>query len=230
MTMIRATFYDGKTSQGTPVEIHLESQDRLRFTGLDRDLAYALSDVRIASRVGNTPRCIHLPGGAMCETHENDAIDAVLRRQGRGSWQAFLHKLESKSGYVLLSLVLTVASVWGVVEYGIPSLARRVAHALPASTDAALGREGLKVLDRVLFSPSTLAEKRQSQLRSLFDDMTQRLADVHDFRLEFRKSDRVGPNAFAFPLRHHRRHRWPGLARRTSKRAHSRPCSRNRPM
>lgn len=199
MMEITASFYDGKTSQRKEVRIHFDPAGQMWITGLESDLTYALSEIRISPRVGNTPRSIYLPGDAKCETLDNETIDAILRLQGRSRWQAFLHKLESRLGYVLLLLVLTVVGSWGLVEYGIPALAKRAAYAIPESVDAALGQDGLKVLDRVLFSPSDLEEKRQSQLRSLFDDMTQGLAEVHDFRLEFRKSDRVGPNAFALP-------------------------------
>ncbi|MBM2846887.1 MAG: hypothetical protein HW407_2199, partial [Bacteroidetes bacterium] len=41
--MIKAIFYDGQTSLGTAVWIHLDSPDKLRITGLKRDLTYALS-------------------------------------------------------------------------------------------------------------------------------------------------------------------------------------------
>ena len=196
---VTASFYDGKTSQRKEVRLHFDPSGRLRIIGLENYPTYALSEIRISSRVGNTPRSIYLPGGAKCETLDNDTIDRILGLQRSGRWQAFLHKLESRLGYVLLILIVTVIGIWGLVEYGIPALAKRVAYALPTSTDAALGREGLKVLDQVLFSPSDLEENRQRHLSSLFDDMTQGLPDDHDFRLEFRKSDRVGPNAFALP-------------------------------
>ncbi len=199
MIEITASFYDGKTSQRKEVRIYFDPAGQLRITGLESDLTYTLSEIRISPRVGNTPRSIYLPGDAKCETLDNDSIDAILRLQGRGRWQAFLHKLESRLGYVLLLLVLTVVGSWGLVEYGIPALAKRAAYALPESTDAALGQDALKVLDQVLFSPSDLEEKRQRQLCTLFDDMTEGLAEAQDFRLEFRKGDRVGPNAFALP-------------------------------
>ena len=63
----------------------------------------------------------------------------------------------------------------------------------------ALGRDGLKSLDQTLFSPSTLEKDRRDHLQTVFEAMTRKLADGHAYRLEFRKSDRVGPNAFALP-------------------------------
>jgi len=71
MTTISARFYDGKTSRGTPVSIHLDPGDWLRISGLERDLIYRLSEVRITARLGDTSRSIYLPGGAVCETSEN---------------------------------------------------------------------------------------------------------------------------------------------------------------
>ena len=199
MTMIRATFYDGQTSRGTPVWVHLDASETLRITGLEQELIYELSQVRIGFRVGDTPRRLYLPGGAVCETPENDAIDMILRRRGRGRWQALVYTLESRWAYVLSVLFVTLVGGWLLIDYGIPALAKRVAYAFPPSADAALGRNGLDLLDRGLFSPSTLDKERQEELRAIFDTMTQQLADGHAFRLEFRKSERLGPNALALP-------------------------------
>jgi Zn-dependent protease with chaperone function len=155
--------------------------------------------VRIAPRVGNTPRSIYLPGGAKCETADNDAVDLLLKRHRGGRWQAFVHKLESRLGYVALALVITVASVWGFVQYAVPAIAGRVAYSLPASIDTALGKGSLSVLDRAFFSPSELSEQQRDELRAVFADMTQRLDDAHTFRLEFRKGAAIGANALALP-------------------------------
>ncbi|MCK5606830.1 hypothetical protein KAR91_33315, partial [Candidatus Pacearchaeota archaeon] len=152
MTKIRAKFYDGKTSLETPVWIHFDSASQLRISGLERDLIFGFSEVRISARVGDTPRSIYLPGGAMCETSENDKIDAHLRRRKRGGLQGVVHVLESKWRYVLPLLLVTIIGVWASIEYGIPALAKRVAYTFPASADIALGKAGLKNLDKTLFT------------------------------------------------------------------------------
>ncbi len=138
MSTIKAKFYDGKTSLETPVWIHLDHASKLRISGLDQDLIYGLTDVRISARVGDTPRSIYLPGGAMCETSENDQIDAHLRLRGRGGLQAVVHVLESKWRYVLFLLLVTIVGVWVILDYGIPALAKRVAYTFPTSADIAL--------------------------------------------------------------------------------------------
>jgi len=199
MREIPATFYDGKTSHKKEVRLYFEGSGRMRVVGLGTELVFPQSAIRITDRLANTPRSLYFPDGGKCETLENDAIDEILRGQGKSRWQLILHTLESRLGYALLALVVTVVGGWGLVEYGIPFLATRVAYAVPASVNAALGREGLKVLDQVLFSPSALDEQQQTQLRLQFADMTQDITERPHLRLEFRKSERVGPNAIALP-------------------------------
>lgn len=199
MTTLSASFYDGKTSQKKEVQLQFYASGELVIRGLEDELKYSLVDVRISARVGNTPRSLYLPGGAKCETFDNDAVDAFLERHRRHRGSAWLHMLESKLRYVALALIVTVTVAWGFVQYGIPLLAEHVAHALPASVDAALGKEGLAVMDRLFFSPSELNEPRQRELHAIFSDIAEASTDDHEFKLIFRKSPRIGANAFALP-------------------------------
>ncbi len=199
MRVLKATYYDGKTSKRQEVKIYLDAARQLRVSGLESDLRFSLSEVRITPRVGNTPRSIYLPGGAKCETADNDAVDLMLERHRSGKWYAFVHKLESRLGYVVLALVITVASVWGFIQYAVPAIAGQVAYSLPPSVDTALGKGSLSALDRAFFSPSELSEEQRNELRAVFADMTQRLSGAHTFRLEFRKGGAIGANALALP-------------------------------
>ncbi|MFQ5545403.1 MAG: M48 family metallopeptidase [Acidiferrobacterales bacterium] len=197
MKVLKADFYDGNTSARQEVELQFGPPGQLRVTGLERELIFPLSQLKISPRIGNTPRSIYLPNGAKCEALDNDTIDSVLERYGQSTWQRFVHKLESRLVYVVLALVITVISVWGLVQYGVPALAERVARSLPTSVDETLSREGLSVLDQSFFSPSELDAEKQRDLRTLLAGITQRIKDTHTYRLEFRNG--VGANAFALP-------------------------------
>lgn len=199
MRALKATYYDGKTSKRQEVQIYFDNPRQLRVSGLAHELSFSLAEVRIAPRVGNTPRSIYLPGGAKCDTTDNDAVDRILEHRRSGGWHAFVHKLESRLGYVVLALVITVASVWGFIQYGIPAIAKQVAYSLPPAVDTALGKGSLSALDQAFFSPSELSEQKQKELRAAFTAMTRDLADEHSFRLEFRKGGAVGANALALP-------------------------------
>lgn len=197
MKVLKADFYDGNTSARQEVAIQFEPPGQLRITGLERELIFPFSQLKVSPRIGHTPRSIYLPSGAKCEVRDNDTIDDVLERYGQSSWPRLLHKLESRLAYVVLALVITVISVWGLVHYGVPALAERVARSLPISVDETLGREALSVLDKSVFSPSELGADRQRKLRAVLAGVTQRIEDAHMYRLEFRRG--VGANAFALP-------------------------------
>jgi hypothetical protein len=104
VTTLSASFYDGKTSQKKEVQLQFYASGELVIRGLEDELKYSLVDVRISARVGNTPRSLYLPGGAKCETFDNDAVDAFLERHRRHRGSAWLHMLESKLRYVALAL------------------------------------------------------------------------------------------------------------------------------
>ena len=149
---VTASFYDGKTSQRKEVRLHFDPSGRLRIIGLENYPTYALSEIRISSRVGNTPRSIYLPGGAKCETLDNDTIDRMLGLQRSGRWQAFLHKLESRLGYVLLlslGLLIPWASI-RMARYRLDNLQLLPADDLDgfiAAEQEKVGAAGEEILD-----------------------------------------------------------------------------------
>lgn len=200
MTEVAAFFYNGKTSQKEEVRIRFEASGEVRIIGLKCDLIYALSDVRIAPRIGNMPRSIYFPGGAKCETADNDLMDEVLKHHRRGAFQRLVYMLESRLRFVLLLLLLTVSVTWAFVEFVIPELAKHAAFALPVSTDKIIGEESLKTLDQLsVISPSDQDLTTRERLTRLFTSIVRQLEDGHDYRLVFRKSDQMGANAIALP-------------------------------
>ena len=198
MTQVTAFFHDGKSSAQRVVLIEATAPDRLRVTGDGIDLSYPLTDVRVSPRVGNTRRYLYFADGSQCETADNDAIDLIFSAQ-TGTLASLLHRWESRFGYALLALALTLLAIWGGISYGVPALAKHVAFSLPASTETAMGQNALASLDQFLFAPSQLADARQRELSGIFADMTTGLDRGQAYRLEFRRSDKLGANAIALP-------------------------------
>lgn len=158
-----------------------------------------LSDLEISERVGNIARRIVFPGGGVFETTENDAIDEELEQNQVKARAGWVHKLESRWQLVLGSLVAVVVLSVAFVQWGVPALANQVARVLPAEVDRSIGVGTLETFDRLMFDASELPTERRAVLSKRFADMTGSLDDGHEYRLEFRKSEAVGPNAFALP-------------------------------
>jgi Zn-dependent protease with chaperone function len=110
-----------------------------------------------------------------------------------------LYQLESRIGYVLGALLITVALLWLGINYGIPALAKRIAFSLPTATEKMLGQEALAGLDKILLEPTQLSLERQAELKVLFAGMTLSIEGARDYQIVFRASSKMGPNALALP-------------------------------
>jgi len=199
MTTVDARFYDGKSTQQRKVTIYSESPHHLRVVGEGVDFSCALSEVRPSSRVGNTPRHLYFADGSQCETEDNDAVDEILSGAHTATFDRLLHRWESRLGYVLIALVITAASLWAGVTYGIPALAKQVAFGLPAATDRIIGQDALEGLDQAFLEPTRLPPKRQTELKALFSHMVTDIPGATDYRIELRSSKMIGANALALP-------------------------------
>ncbi|ACH37543.1 peptidase, M48 family [Citrifermentans bemidjiense Bem] len=193
-----AFWYDGRTSQRREVTVSLV-ECSLIVSGPDLERAYPLAEVRIDQRLGRVRRTLRFPDGASAETGADDFLDELLKTQGRGGFVGRLHRWEMSLGKAGAALLLTLAVVFCLVRYGVPLLAQRVAFALPAATEEAIGRETLQILDKVALQPSALPKERRLELERLFRAMVSQHPERRGWRLEFRASREIGANAFALP-------------------------------
>jgi predicted Zn-dependent protease len=83
----------------------------------------------------------------------------------------------------------------------VPFIAEQVAHAIPISTETALGEQVLQALDvdEYVFQPSSLSVSRQEKIKSQLQNLCQQQTNCPPYKLLFRKSARIGANAFALP-------------------------------
>ncbi len=191
-------FYDGQSSKRLAVRLSLIEQT-LHVEGLAAPLNFALSDVRVTDRLGNTPRSIELPDGSRCETLDNDVIDSWVASRGAQTGYRLIHKLESRMGYALVALVCTVAAVWVGITVGAPALAKFAAEKMPPGVEGTLGEHTLATLDKVFFQPSQLDEATQKQVSATFERINQSLGRDKPLELIFRQGARLGANALALP-------------------------------
>jgi Zn-dependent protease with chaperone function len=92
-----------------------------------------------------------------------------------------------------------VLTCWGLVVFGIPAATDRVVEQLPVGLERSLGRETWKVMDSRFFQPSGLTPEQGQGVVNQFLRLQARLPEAGDFRLELRKSEAIGANAFAMP-------------------------------
>ncbi|GLI38203.1 M48 family metallopeptidase [Geobacter hydrogenophilus] len=192
------TYYDGRTSARRTVRLTLEG-NRLHVAGEGVDFVGEIAGLVVSAPLSTARRSVTFPSGALCEVSDVRFMDELLRRQGKGSAMAAIHRWERSLPLALVALVVTVAVVWGFIAFGIPVLADKVARAVPPATEVSLGKESLAMLDKLVFTPSRLSDVRRRELSTQFSRMTRELPFATGYRLEFRKSDQLGANALALP-------------------------------
>jgi Zn-dependent protease with chaperone function/tetratricopeptide (TPR) repeat protein len=195
VNVIAADYLDGRRSVRHPVSL-IVSHGKLKVIGRDVNEEFDLRRVRRSLRVGGTPRWLYLPGGGACVTADNDAVDRMTRKRG---YDRLLYRWESRPAYAALATGVVVAALWLAFDRGVPVAAEHIAERIPVAAETTLGRQTLSSLDQGLLQPSGLSPERQGALREKFAAMAKAAGDATPYRLEFRASKRIGPNAFALP-------------------------------
>jgi Zn-dependent protease with chaperone function len=196
MIEFSATYYDGHSSRPLDVRVTLDDTHVLHVTGSGATLSQPLGAVRIAPRLADTVCAISMPDGGKLETSDNAAVDALRQRAGHGRFGTWLHGAESRWRGALLATVVLIAGILAGMKWGVPFAAKQIANAVPARLAHDLGKGTLLVLDKSLFKPSSLTQKRRAELTRSFDVMAEKYPDL-PLRLMFRQG--AGANAFALP-------------------------------
>lgn len=181
-------------------KVTIESDTGILFSGVT-------SDFKVSARLGNVERKLTLPDGSLFTTGNNDDIDQLFKESQ--SFLHFVHRLESRIGWVAIALVLTVAFSFGFIKWGIPWISVKVAHVLPHKTNELIAAQAFDFLDEYIFEESQLDEAKRNGIRAHFNNTLLPLAGFQSenqsdikFTLHFRQwqqDDQGIPNALALP-------------------------------
>ena len=196
MIQFQGYYYDGRSAQAHTVAVSVEADGELLAIGDGIEARANANAMTTSDRLGATRRFITLPGGAAIETDDNDAVDAVAARFASGRGGQWIHAMERSWPIALAAVLVTAATIWGGLNYGVPVAAREVAHRLPIELETQLGEETLVALDKSLLEPTGLSDNEVGRVRKLFTLLAGAEAQVS---LELRAAPKVGANAFALP-------------------------------
>ena len=141
------------------------------------------------------PRRLQLPGGAVIET---DDFDAVARAwPARAGLARLGDVLERRWTATLACGALAATTLWLVIAYALPLAADPIARSIGPDVETAIGRHALASIDRLYAKPSRLDREERAHVQQLLEDFMAGEDDVSPWRLQFRRMG--GPNAFALP-------------------------------
>jgi len=189
---IDALLYDGKSSKEHVVIIEFTADRRVKIDTHNIDVP--LDEVKIESRLGNTPRVLEFSNGIRCKSRENDTLDAVLKRFNISKSKAY--KIESSWGLTVISVMVTIGFIWFLLTSGANMSANFLALVLPQSTLNQVSQITLEKLEDGYLKPSRLSSSEKKIIQDYFNQLT---AGESRYKLHFRSSPKMGPNAFALP-------------------------------
>jgi Zn-dependent protease with chaperone function len=206
-TGIDGDWFDARRSrpQRALLRLHANGDAVVELAGRLR-VASPANGLQVSARLGRIPRRLTFPDGSVFETDDNDGIDRGLSLAGVTTprSEGAIDALESRWPVALMSLAALALGSILFLKVGLPKLADIAARNTPMAVERPMGRETLRLLDRVMFEPSRLPAARQDGLRERFEAMTldlytKDLGRSADYRLEFRDAGKMGANALALP-------------------------------
>jgi Zn-dependent protease with chaperone function len=192
---LEGRYYDGEQSRGQACRMEVAAHGGVRLS-VAGPAGLRVADIRIPSRLGDSPRHLQFPGGGVFETADHDSVDR-LEQAWFGRHRGLVSRLESSLKVALASTLAVVLAGYLFVTLGLPALSEQLVALLPPALDRDLGDTALPQLDRHAFAPSGLPEARRAALRARFDSLVD--DKTFDYRLLFRQGGELGANAFALP-------------------------------
>jgi len=196
--LIKGKYSDGKTSAQTEASLSYDDSGLVSVPGTSR-ATVAATDLKISSRLGNTPRYIRFADHGQFETEDNDAVDRMIAELGLAKTRLSIHRLESAKRFVAITVVFVIVFGWLSVQYGIPALSKQIAFALPTVVSEKLGENIFEFMDENWFEPSKIPDDKRAKLQVLFAGLVEKIDNPPALKLIFRDAGVLGANAIALP-------------------------------
>lgn len=196
--MIDAIYFDGRTSRRHKVSIALIDDEWL-VTGEQLERHESFSQSTLSEKIGGGPRQLHFSDGAYCLVADHAALESMLQSAGHQP-HSLVSRWEGKGRYAVIALMLIAVFFAASYQWTLPWAANIIAQRLPASISVLMDKQTLAMLDSYVLAPSELTPARQQLLSNALAAMAPAEGEtLPSYHLIFRKSEAIGPNAFALP-------------------------------
>lgn len=196
-TELHGRYFEQGVSQAYEAKL-IASALGTRLVVPETNLDIAVEIEEIGDRLGNIPRKIKLMDQGVFECPDNDVIDVFLGRENH--FASRLSKAEGSYKFVIIAVIATFISIFGIYQYGLPAAASFAAHVTPTGVIELIDKNTKKTVDQVLFAESKLSSERKAELTALFAELVEISGQTEPpMKLEFRDGGRLGANAIALP-------------------------------
>lgn len=195
MIELVANYYDGKTSASQQVKL-VVFDTSIEIIGDGFHHSYHHDEVTLQPRLANIASRFEFHDGAACDVNEQPGLDDVYKLFHQDSFHKLVHVLENKLRYIFIVAALAVCTIWLLIQYGIPQVAKSIAFQVPIEYETQMGKESLAIIDKAFCDASKLDQARQDELRNKMRGM---LSEPGNYQILFRYCKVIGANALALP-------------------------------
>jgi Zn-dependent protease with chaperone function len=196
MTHLEGSFFDGHEPTVAPARMDFSGTEAV-LTAASVSERFAVSSLKVSPRIGSSDRFISLPNGGQFLCADLAFLDSLPQEspsEGAVAW------LERRWLVALTCVAAVVCALLAGYFVGLPAAAKYLAFRIPVKTEAALGTRVLSWLDdHSWLQVTALSDDKQRVIREGFDRLHDDLPLNSYYRLQFRSSKPIGPNAFALP-------------------------------
>ena len=201
--LIEGQLFGPQSSTSEPARLVVSNTDYyVEINRKKSNLVGEVSALKIEPPIGSAIRKIYLPDGQLFETAERDKVE---RLKGGGFWSR-LAKTERFGWHLVPLAIATPFLAFGLYRVMIPLFISFAMFMTPDGMIRTIDKNTVKTVDFKLTKPTELPQKRQDEIQAMFktlvknaeysSDKTRR---IPSYKLLFRHSSIIGPNAFALP-------------------------------
>lgn len=192
---VEIVFYDGQRSQ--PYTAKLSALDAAYVQvnygdDFQQRHIYAYEQMIFMGSIGRTAAVVDLPDDARIEFQGE--IPKWFTLENKKIWHS-IWTLERTPSFILAGVVLLIAFVFSVIQWGIPAAAYYAAQHLPNDTMHSIG-DRLEDYVREQTLDTDVALEKQKHITHLYQT---KIADQPAAKIIFRGGGLLGANAFALP-------------------------------
>lgn len=202
--MLKGVWFEQGSAQRCTAELAFENDAFMLQVKGGKVLTGLKSSLQVMDRLGRVERKILLDDGSVFGTMDNDGVDQMF--QNSGVFSRWIHRVESQLAWVMVALIVTIASGYSFFVWGVPWTGKQVAEMLPHEANLSIAKQSFGFLDNYILKPSYINEERQLALKTHFkQQLVKAVVDVDSevhYKLHFRRwnaGELEIPNALALP-------------------------------
>ena len=201
--IIEGDLFPPQSSLSAPIRLVINGEEYyVESKTIPDDIRGRVKGLRIEPPIGDMPRKIYLEGGYLFETRE---FDKVAQLSGGGFWSS-LAKTERFGWHIVPLAIATPFLAFGFYRMLIPLLISFGMFMTPDAMLRTIDKNTIKTIDFKLTKPTKIEKERQDEIQTIFkalvetaEKQSNKTRRIPKYKLLFRSSYIIGPNAFALP-------------------------------